>query len=235
MKTQKRTSTGRSTAFQKQSPCAENQPQYPNPTAVALLLKHWSIAEHLAYEYRNITGLDQDDIRQNARLSLYKAACHFKEGCGTSFSTYAWTVIRNDLNTLHQKQKRKLINEQNHLSNAAISLYGTPEQAAHSFPTSDHTQKEIERRELRKLFLQETSSMAPRSRLVILGMLNGLNYREIGKLAGLNEVSSKTILSRAFQRVQTSLKTKLKKAGFAPTEEQHRSSSPKELQKKKAA
>src|ERR1700679_1802384 len=77
----------------------------------SLVVGHLGLATTLAKEYKNIPGVDFDDILQQARIGLTRAAMRFDASKGTAFSTFAWRVIQNDLNTYYTQQRKRFLRE----------------------------------------------------------------------------------------------------------------------------
>ena len=58
----------------------------------------------IASGYSNIPGVDQDEIRQSARLALADAAREFDPARGKPFAAYAGVAVRNRLRSLYRKE-----------------------------------------------------------------------------------------------------------------------------------
>ncbi|MFZ5806184.1 MAG: sigma-70 family RNA polymerase sigma factor [Verrucomicrobiota bacterium] len=184
-------------------------------TTSELISQHWRIAFALAYEYRNIPRLEYDDVLQCARISLVKAANHYDANKGASFSTYAWKVIQNDLNTLYSCQKKKAAREilftefkQDNLSSEdehwTEQIHDETIDIAH----------ELERREVCRLVMDLTHRLPERQKMTALGVMQGKNYQQIGRQLGIAPSSRKTLVSRAYYLSLQNLKEQLSALGI---------------------
>lgn len=63
------------------------------------------LAHFVANRYRSMS-LEFDDIRSSAYLGLVKAASNFDDGKGTTFATFAVTVITNEILMYARRQKK---------------------------------------------------------------------------------------------------------------------------------
>ena len=55
--------------------------------------------------------LEKDDIKQELYISFFKALKKFKSENNCKFSTFAWTVLKNDLIVLKNKNFKIILNE----------------------------------------------------------------------------------------------------------------------------
>lgn len=185
------------------------------PEAVdALLEEHWGLATALAREYSNIPGVAFEDILQHARIALMRAAINFRKDLGVAFSTYAWRVIQNDLNTLYTRQKRRLQHELP-AEDAPSTSSGEGTRLPHEAPDENaDVLREVDRHELLLALGKTIENLPPKLHSVILGILRGEDYRQIGKRLGFSEVSSKTLVSRAFHEALRQMRADLHVRGF---------------------
>ena len=83
------------------------------------LLIQWEPKIHKMLQTTFIIGMDREDIEQELRIAILKAADHFDTSKGVSFHTYLHTVMINTIRTLISKaQKTKGLAE-------ALSIDGT--------------------------------------------------------------------------------------------------------------
>ena len=83
------------------------------------LLEQWEPKIHRILQTTFILGMDREDIAQELRIAIVKAARHFDGSKGVSFHTYLHTVMLNTIRTFISKaQKNKDITE-------AVSIDGT--------------------------------------------------------------------------------------------------------------
>ncbi|MFH1066390.1 MAG: sigma-70 family RNA polymerase sigma factor [bacterium] len=181
---------------------------------VGIILQHWGVATALAKEYRNIPRLEFEDILQHARIGLVKAAMRYDAQRGAAFSTYAWRVIQNDLNTLYVKQQRRIHWEAPCLENsrALEEENESPENAM--CDDSADVRAHVRRRENQNAIHKAIAKLPDRQRRVIHGVLAGQDYRDIGKQLGFSDISAKTLVARAYQNSLKNLRLELEKQGF---------------------
>ena len=63
------------------------------------LLEQWEPKIHRILQTTFILGMDRDDVAQELRISIIKAAQHFDDTKGVSFHTYLHTVMMNTFRT----------------------------------------------------------------------------------------------------------------------------------------
>ena len=74
-----------------------------------------------------VIGMEREDIAQELRISIIKAAQHFDDTKGTSFHTYLHTVMMNTIRTFISKaQKYDNINQENLFSGKDIFKLAYP-------------------------------------------------------------------------------------------------------------
>lgn len=75
------------------------------------LLEKWEPKVQKFLQTTFVNGMDRDDIAQELRIAILKAADHFDDTKGVVFHTYLHTVMVNTLRTLISKaQKTKNVN-----------------------------------------------------------------------------------------------------------------------------
>jgi len=75
------------------------------------LLEKWEPKVQKFLQTTFVNGMDRDDIAQELRIAIVKAASHFDDSKGVVFHTYLHTVMVNTLRTLIAKaQKTKNVN-----------------------------------------------------------------------------------------------------------------------------
>lgn len=70
------------------------------------LLAQWEPKIHRILQTTFILGMDRDDIAQELRIAILKAAQHFDETKGVSFHTYLHTVMMNTIRTFISKAQK---------------------------------------------------------------------------------------------------------------------------------
>lgn len=185
----------------------------PTP-ADSLLTEHWGLATAVARDYRNIPGVAFDDVLQHARIALTRAANTFRSDLATAFSTYAWRVIHNDLNSLYSRQKKRYCLEVASEEDVMKSEDGKPTHLEAADETAD-VLREVDRREIVAALRKSVSHLPPKLKKVISGILKGDDYRCIGQEMGFSDISSKTLVSRAFHEALRQLRADLERQGFS--------------------
>ena len=75
------------------------------------LLEKWEPKVQKFLQTTFVNGMDRDDIAQELRIAILKAADHYDDSKGVVFHTYLLTVMVNTLRTLFSKaQKTKNVN-----------------------------------------------------------------------------------------------------------------------------
>ena len=74
------------------------------------LIEQWEPKIHKLLANTFVVGMDKDDIAQELRISIIKAAKGFDEDRGVIFHTYLHTAMVNTLRTLISKGQRQQIN-----------------------------------------------------------------------------------------------------------------------------
>ena len=70
------------------------------------LLEQWEPKIHRILQTTFILGMDRDDVAQELRISIIKAAQHFDDTKGVSFHTYLHTVMMNTIRTFISKAQK---------------------------------------------------------------------------------------------------------------------------------
>jgi RNA polymerase sigma factor (sigma-70 family) len=93
-----------------------------------------------------VLGMDREDLGQELRIAIIKAADGFDESRGTSFHTYLHTTMVNTLRTLISKaQKQHFIHEATSIDSSYFSsAYDTSSEDTNYFTTSSKILKALE-------------------------------------------------------------------------------------------
>ena len=73
------------------------------------LIKQWEPKVQKIVSVSFVIGMDKEDLAQELRIAILKAAQGFDETRGISFHTYLHTTLINTLRTLISKAQRKYI------------------------------------------------------------------------------------------------------------------------------
>ena len=138
------------------------------------------------YAQRLGSGGDPDDLRQEAVITLYKAARTYREGIGVTFGLYAKICVRNRLKAVLRKLERRYVPyEKLKLSG------GNPERGY------------IEREAYRNLRGKLDILLTDYERRVLLMFLDGFSYKAIGMALGKNPKS----IDNALRRIRSKLRS----------------------------
>ena len=123
-----------------------------------------------------ITGLDRDDVAQELRIALIKAAKGFEEDRGVLFHTYLHTAMINTVRTLISKAQRQVLTETldrtYELAESGETVHSTKIEKALTDPFEFTQDVEIEG-------LLDTSNLSLLERHFISLRLEGLTMEEI--------------------------------------------------------
>ena len=70
------------------------------------LLEKWEPKVQKFLQTAFVTGMDREDIAQELRIAIIKAADHYDDSKGVIFHTYLHTVMVNTLRTLISKAQK---------------------------------------------------------------------------------------------------------------------------------
>ena len=139
------------------------------------------------YEQRLGSGGDPDDLRQEAVITLYKAARTYRDGIGVTFGLYAKICIHNRLKAV----TRKLAGRYEQYEHLKLSG-GNPEGGY------------IERESYRNLRGKLDILLTDYERRVLLMYLDGFSYKAIGVALGKNPKSVDNALRRIRSKLRNS-------------------------------
>ncbi len=166
------------------------------------------LAKRIAAGYRNIPGLEPEDVLSVAEQALHRAAQSFRPERG-EFAPFANTAIRNALNTLHQQQRRHA--DQIHLDgDLAQGAEAAPSIIDYLIDTSADVVHQARRSEAREVLESELSKFPQRTRLILQGVAEGRSYSEIGQRLGI----SKQAANKAAQEAMAKIREDLYAAGY---------------------
>ena len=121
-----------------------------------------------------VIGMDRDDIAQELRIAILKAAKGFNPLVGTSFHTYLHTTMMNTLRTLIVKAQRKHVDVQS----IDVLLNGEPGETSNKIQQAlGITEDSFEH--LETLELLRNSNLTSKEEHFILLRLEGLTMEEI--------------------------------------------------------
>ena len=111
-----------------------------DPAFASLCEDYEALIETMAQSfYESCSNIDKDDLRQEARMALYRAAVKFSlDQDGVTFGLYAKICIRNKLISVRRKHttQSKLKSKRN-AEEVQIASEGTPSFARRSFLTEE--------------------------------------------------------------------------------------------------
>lgn len=152
------------------------------------------------------SGIDEDELFGIAQLGLVKAATKFKPNNGNEFSTFASTVITNDILMQMRKNKR--------IPNLLFSL-NEPIVFGHDGDTCELGEliactknpfEEIEERQFLEYIREVLTCFTEKEQRIILLSFDGLKQGEIGYMTGF----SQSYISRILKNCKARFKRRLR-------------------------
>lgn len=142
-----------------------------------------------------------EDITQDIFLKIYRALPRFDAARGVKFSTWVYTFVKNHCFDVLKKRRIQTVHLDGVRSDDDDA--GRHELEGRGLaPPQDAEQSEVGRR------IQEAVGKLPEDQRIvfILREYQGLDYREIGQIAGCNEGTVKSRLYRAKEALRNSLR-----------------------------
>lgn len=172
----------------------------------ALFENHLHIASRIVSGYRNIPGLEPEDIRSVAQAALSRAAQAYRPERG-DFTPFANTAIRNALNTLHQQQRRA--------SNLHFEADLSPDPSQEPDATTSLVERfadssadvilQARRGEARAVLDRQLAALPERTRQILLWVGEGCSYSEIGTRLGISKQAANKIAQEAMAHIREQL------------------------------
>jgi hypothetical protein len=193
-------------------------------TVQGLVQDNLGLAYRLADQYQNIggafaeespgigpnqVGRGENDIRAEARRGLLQAARTYDPTQGARFSTWAWQVISNRLNSLYGTAVKQRAEEAT-LDQDNIDEEGTLRESAKEQipdPAAPDIPGTLARQETSTALRRAIASIeAPRVRTALEGVLAGKTYEQIGQdLGGITRQGVEKMISVSLGRLKTAL------------------------------
>lgn len=173
----------------------------------ALFENHLPLANRIVSGYRNIPGLEPEDIRSVAQAALSRAAHAYRLERG-DFTPFANTVIRNALNTLHQQQLRRSANlsfEADLAVDAFAEADATTSLVERFADSSADVILQARRGEARAVLDRHLARLPERTRQILLWIGEGLSYAEIGARLGISKQAANKIAQEAMAQIREQL------------------------------
>ncbi len=157
----------------------------------AWLEAHGAILHKLSRAYAPEPA-DEEDLRQEMRVQLWRSLRRFREQAKPS--TWIYRVCLNTALTWRRTERRR---------EARVVTQPTPVETAiceEHGPDSMHA-----RRDLLAALMRAVRELRPADRSLVVLALDGLSYREIGEITGMNENQVGVALTRARRKLTTLL------------------------------
>lgn len=145
-------------------------------------LPHEALVWTIVHKFAN-TGLDQEDLFQEAMLALWKAEHTFDPQRGVKFATYASRVINNRLIDIVRKHRAQY------------------EEPIGDLPEPPY---ELELEEMRQILEQVLTNCNPTERAIVNAYLRDLSYEEICNQCAVN----KKKVDNTIQKIKKMVKLK---------------------------
>ncbi len=171
----------------------------------ALFLEILPLAMVIAQRFQNIPGSTPDELRSEAQLAAWDAACAYKPGEGRSFTPFARRVINNRLTDLFRKEK-------NFRSVVAVTL-DTP-LSEDSFDTqggltpSNESRQGVDLvciREANTVLTELINELPESHRDVLTAYMRGQAGSDIARAMGVTKQSISAIRSKALMALRQKL------------------------------
>jgi RNA polymerase sigma factor (sigma-70 family) len=172
-----------------------------------LFENHLHLASRIVSGYRNIPGLEAEDIRSVAQAALSRAAHSYRPERG-EFTPFANTAIRNALNTLHQQQQRRA-------SNLHFEADLSPDPGQETDATTSLVERfadssadvilQARRGEARAVLDRHLAALPERTRQILLWVGEGCSYSEIGTRLGISKQAANKIAQEAMAHIREQL------------------------------
>jgi RNA polymerase sigma factor (sigma-70 family) len=173
----------------------------------ALFENHLHLASRIVSGYRNIPGLEPEDIRSVAQAALSRAAHAYRPERG-EFTPFANSAIRNALNTLHQQQQRRA-------SNLHFEADLSPDPGQEPDATTSLVERfadssadvilQARRGEARAVLDRQLDALPERTRQILLWVGEGCSYSEIGSRLGISKQAANKIAQEAMAHIREQL------------------------------
>lgn len=169
-----------------------------------LVRANLGLAGKIATQFSNIPGIDSDDIGQEARSALARAARLFDANRGVPFGAFAGRVIRNHLLTLYKRQtgRPEGVSLDEPASGDGLTRMETTADTGAAAPEMSAADAE------RNAIVQDVvGSLPERQRIVIEGIMAGKTLEAIGAedLDGVSKQAVHRIRSDAFKAIRSKL------------------------------
>jgi RNA polymerase sigma factor (sigma-70 family) len=172
-----------------------------------LFENHLHLASRIVSGYRNIPGLEPEDIRSVAQAALSRAAHAYRPERG-EFAPFANTAIRNALNTLHQQQQRRAANlhfEADLTSDPSQETDATTSLVERFADSSADVILQARRGEARAVLNRQLAALPERTRQILLWIGEGCSYSEIGKRLSISKQAANKIAQEAMAHIREQL------------------------------
>lgn len=197
------------------SPERRRPPLVPGtaPSVAELVKGNMGLAVAITNDYRNIPGTDFDDVLAEARKALVKAARGFDPERATPFGSYAGPAIRNTLNTMFNKNAKRVARE-GLSAELPTGEDGDGETLKNGLADANATaavSAGIEGEETSAALAAALATLPPHVRRIVDLSGEGLSLREIAAEVDLSHETVRQILGNATKALQA----RLKERGFA--------------------
>lgn len=141
--------------------------------------KNIKIAYKVAYKYQNC-GIEFDELEQLCLLGLWKAIITYRKE-SSALSTYAYSVIRNEICMYLRKNKKHALNK--HLSDIVVDNITLEEVIADD---NDHM-GELERKIYIEDYIKKLKKASLKERKIIDLKIKGATQQDIAKILNISQ------------------------------------------------
>ena len=168
-----------------------------------LFAKYKPLAKKISRRYF-LAGGDPDDIFQEAMIGLFKGFQNYKISENSDFKNFASLCISRQIQSAIKsanRLKNKLLTEAISLNNqGAFEISGNDDEDEHFFMVQSNAPSAenalISKENVDEMLKQITKILSPLEKQVLRHYLDGLSYKEIGKLLDKSTKSVENALTR---------------------------------------
>ena len=155
-----------------------------------LVINHLELARRIASKYMNIKGMSREEVLSEANIALIQAARSYDPSKG-SFAPYAFTVIKNALNSIFIKQNKNARFFPKSIDETLIggTKMGTNVgNMAQNIPDiRENVVKDVRSRETSRQVRGLLGGLAHKEKKIIEMIGKGMSLSEIGKELGVSK------------------------------------------------
>lgn len=169
-------------------------------SAQKMALNNMRLAYFAAERFRS-SGLDMEELQASAFLGLVKAAASYDESKGTKFTTYAMTVMNNELRMMLRRERRHpqcLSLDKEMLLSGEDRSYALRD----VIPSKETGYAEVEHSDLCDSLLALPRLKDGERQAIRLVVLQGMSQKAAGRLLGVSQESVSRRIKRGIDKIR---------------------------------